>query len=99
MNDIPILHETKLDEHEVKYFQRAVQAGIMSTEILHVLALQRISNFNLQQLVGAMVTPNFIVYRLSPDDIQKVYTILKGAMRNTVLPVPGMMRDDNHTQE
>ena len=85
--DLPILHDTQLTEDEKTYFRRAVQAGVQSTEILNVIVIERVSNYMLQNLVGAMEKSNFVVYRISPNDIQKAYTIVKTSLRNTPLIV------------
>lgn len=70
--------QNKLTEEEEEYVRAAIQAGdIQSTEILNVLVIQRCVEYTLKQLVGAMENQEFIVYRLTPRDIQRRYTILK----------------------
>jgi len=49
--------------------------------------MQRVSNHLLRNLVGAMEQPKFIVLRLSSEDIQKAYTIVKTAIKNTIITI------------
>ena len=87
MNDLPVLHDIKLSDEEKNYLNKAAKSSIQSTEILNVIVMQRVSNHLLRNLVGAMEQPKFIVLRLSSEDIQKAYTIVKTAIKNTIITI------------
>jgi len=87
MDDSPFLHNTNLTHEEKDYLNKAAKSSIQSTEILNVIVMQRVSNHLLRNLVGAMEQPKFIVLRLSSEDIQKAYTIVKTAIKNTIITI------------
>lgn len=64
-------------DEEKKYIQKALKAGIQSTEILNVLVISRSVYYVLDNLVSAMENKDHIVYSLRPNDIQAIYTIMK----------------------
>jgi hypothetical protein len=86
MNKIqpPLVEEfldTQLSKEENSYVLRAIRAGVQSTEILNVLVINRSQRYTLRNLIGAMENPEFLVYPLTPDEIQMLYTILKVSIK------------------
>jgi hypothetical protein len=87
--DIPRFHDTELNPKERDYAINAIRAGVHSTEVLHVIILTRCNHYALENLVGAMENPEFKVYPLYPNDIQKLYTIIKMELRKLAMLVIG----------
>lgn len=66
-----------LEQAEIEYIKDAIQSGIQSTEILNVLVLTSAIMKCLGELVAAMEKPDHVVYVVTPQTVQNIYTMEK----------------------
>ena len=99
MNDLPVLHDIKLSDEEKNYLNKTAKYRLHPSAILNTIVLHRITTYILGNLVGAMENPEFLVLKVTPEDIQKTYTIVRISIENSIVTIPMVPNHDNNTKK